>query len=180
MAFVKSQLQYLWNFQMIQIIFSQLFEANEKFRRHSTSRRDSANSAVNSLALSNLQTTNNGGFIRRAIEKASVSVSRSGSGISSSGSSQYRRLGSPETTVIALICTLYETALNTLTQVKLDILTGLCYQDLVLPHLWKFICSLGPQSPMKAYLDHLTLHSKSSLEFQILTLFCNCATHLIT
>lgn len=34
------------------------------------------------------------------------------------------KLGSPETTKVALICTLYYTALHTLTQLRLDILTG--------------------------------------------------------
>lgn len=36
----------------------------------------------------------------------------------------YRKLGSPETTKIALICSLYQTALHTLTQMKVEILTG--------------------------------------------------------
>lgn len=39
------------------------------------------------------------------------------------------KLGSPETTKVALICTLYHTALHTLTQLRLDILTGTLYQD---------------------------------------------------
>lgn len=37
----------------------------------------------------------------------------------------YRKLGSPETTKIALICSLYQTALHTLTQMKVEILTGM-------------------------------------------------------
>lgn len=36
----------------------------------------------------------------------------------------YRKLGSPETTRIALICSLYQIALHTLTQMKMEILTG--------------------------------------------------------
>lgn len=36
----------------------------------------------------------------------------------------YRKLGSPEATKIALICSLYQTALHTLTQMKIEILTG--------------------------------------------------------
>ncbi|GIY21740.1 ubiquitin-protein ligase E3B [Caerostris extrusa] len=94
---------------------------------------------------------------------------------------RYRRLGSPETTLVALTCNLYETALATLTQMKLDLLTGLCYQDMVLPNLWKFISSLGPGNGLKAFLDHLAVTTKTcSPEFQILVLFCDCATHLIT
>lgn len=37
----------------------------------------------------------------------------------------YRKLGSPEATKIALICSLYQTALHTLTQMKIEILTGM-------------------------------------------------------
>lgn len=36
----------------------------------------------------------------------------------------YRTLGSPEVHRIVLICSLYHTALNTLTQLQLDMLTG--------------------------------------------------------
>lgn len=36
----------------------------------------------------------------------------------------YRKLGSPDATKIALICSLYQTALHTLTQMKIEILTG--------------------------------------------------------
>ncbi|EEC03345.1 ubiquitin-transferase, putative [Ixodes scapularis] len=94
---------------------------------------------------------------------------------------QYRRLGGPETTTVALTCALFETALSSLTQLRLDILTGLCYQDLVLAHLWKLVRSLGPGHGVKAFLDLLALTTKaSSPEFMILVLFCDCATHLIT
>lgn len=91
------------------------------------------------------------------------------------------RLGSNETSVVALICSMYELALNTLTQMKHDILAGLSYKEIVLPHLWKFITRIGPNNPCRAFLDYLSLNSKSCApEFQILTLFCECATHLIT
>lgn len=36
----------------------------------------------------------------------------------------HRKLGSPECTKVALLCSIYQTALGTLTQLKLDILTG--------------------------------------------------------
>nr|CAD7429603.1 unnamed protein product [Timema monikensis] len=40
----------------------------------------------------------------------------------------HRKLGSPECTKVALLCSLYQTALGTLTQLRLDILTGLGVQ----------------------------------------------------
>lgn len=53
----------------------------------------------------------------------------------------YRKLGSPETTRIALICSLYHTALLTLTQVKLDILTGklICNKIQMISKIYLFI-----------------------------------------
>ncbi|XP_075221172.1 ubiquitin-protein ligase E3B isoform X2 [Lycorma delicatula] len=97
-------------------------------------------------------------------------------------SKQHRnKLGSPECTKIALICTLYQTALHTLTQLRLDIFTGLCYQDNILYQLWRFLYSLGPNCGLKSFLDLLAVNTKGTTpEFSILTLFADCMTHYIT
>ncbi|XP_043677000.1 ubiquitin-protein ligase E3B isoform X3 [Vespula pensylvanica] len=93
----------------------------------------------------------------------------------------YRKLGSPECTKIALICSMYQTALHTLTQMKQDILTGLCYQDKILYHMWLFLGTLGPHCGLKAFLDHLAANTKCTApEFQMLILFCDCMTHYVT
>lgn len=93
----------------------------------------------------------------------------------------YRKLGSPEVTKIALICSLYQSALHTLTQMKLDILTGLCYQDKILYHMWLLLGTLGPHCGLKAFLDHLAANTKCTApEFHMLMLFCDCLTHYVT
>lgn len=93
----------------------------------------------------------------------------------------YRKLGSPETTKIALICSLYQTAFHTLTEMKSDILTGLCYKDKILYHMWLFLGTLGPHCGLKAFLDHLAANTKCTApEFQMLILFCDCMTHYVT
>ncbi|EFN88458.1 Ubiquitin-protein ligase E3B [Harpegnathos saltator] len=93
----------------------------------------------------------------------------------------YRKLGSPETTKIALICSLYQTALHTLTQMKVEILTGLCYQDKILYHMWLFLGTLGPHCGLKAFLDLLAANTKCTApEFQMLILFSDCMTHYVT
>nr|CAD7569227.1 unnamed protein product [Timema californicum] len=93
----------------------------------------------------------------------------------------HRKLGSPECTKVALLCSLYQTALGTLTQLRLDILTGLCYQDNILCNLWRFLCSLGPHCGLKAFLDLLAVNTKCSApEFQMLILFSDCMTHYVT
>ncbi|CAG9585150.1 unnamed protein product, partial [Danaus chrysippus] len=116
--------------------------------------------------------SNPASFIRRAIE---ARTNRSNS------NKHYRKLGSPDCTKIALICSMYHTALHTMTQVKLDILTGLCNQDEILYSLWLFLCTLGPNCGLKAFIDLLTLNTKATApEFQMLVLFADCMTHYVT
>ncbi|XP_045445888.1 ubiquitin-protein ligase E3B [Melitaea cinxia] len=119
-----------------------------------------------------VQSSNPASFIRRAIE------ARTNRGNSNKN---FRKLGSPDCTKIALICSMYYTALQTMSQVKLDILTGLCNQDEILYSLWQFLCTLGPNSGLKSFLDLLALNTKASApEFQMLVLFSDCMTHYVT
>ncbi|CAH2073384.1 unnamed protein product, partial [Iphiclides podalirius] len=119
-----------------------------------------------------VQSNNPASFIRRAIE---ARTNRSNS------HKNYRKLGSPDCTKAALICSMYHTALQTMTQVKLDILTGLCNQDEILYSLWQFLCTLGPNCGLKSFLDLLAVNTKTSApEFQMLILFADCMTHYVT
>lgn len=84
----------------------------------------------------------------------------------------YRALGSPEVHRIVLLSSMYHTAMNTFSQLRLDILTGnnsnissilslitwytrvgLCYQGEVLYNMWLFLCSLGPTCGLRTFLD---------------------------
>ncbi|RWS12158.1 ubiquitin-protein ligase E3B-like protein [Dinothrombium tinctorium] len=192
LSHVKEQLQCLWSSQLIQVLFSQLFELNEKVKSQPPSRRGSVINTVSRegynpaiMAITAKESIEmSSGFLKRALEKAASVVNKNGNS-SVSGchtcSGPVRKMGTSEVTTISLICSMYVAALSTLTQVKLDILTGLCYQDLVLPNLWKFISSFGPRSSLQAFLDHLAVNTKiCAPEFQLLILFCDCATHLIT
>lgn len=59
--------------------------------------------------------------------------------------------------------------------------SGLCYQNSILYDLWLFLCSLGPNCGMKAFLDHLAFNTKCSApEFQMLQLFADCMAHYVT
>lgn len=55
-------------------------------------------------------------FLKRALEARSNRTN--------SQSNSYKSLGNPDIFQIMFVCSLYHTALNTLTQMKLDILTG--------------------------------------------------------
>ncbi|XP_012282275.1 ubiquitin-protein ligase E3B isoform X2 [Orussus abietinus] len=157
--YVKIQLSCLWTGKIVsQLIGQPLTELVEK------------EIPVQSEHQSTSMGTN---FFRRAFLE--VRTNRNNS------NKNYRKLGSPETTRIAMICSLYQTALHTLTHMKLDILTGLCYQDKILYHMWLFLCTLGPYCGLKAFLDHLAANTKCTApEFQMLILFCDCMTHYVT
>lgn len=211
MSHVKQQLQYLWNPQMIELIFAPLFEMTSaaaiEAGAAASSRKSSTipvttGSAVVQAALGSSETGTSGDnqtaatsvqgqsftswrqtFIGKAFERAASLGGRSGStsGLSGHCWNPIYKLGTPETSLIALVCSLYENAFTTLSQMKHDILSGLCFKELILPHLWRFITLIGPHNPARAYLDYLSMHSKSCApEFQILIIFCECATHLIT
>lgn len=51
---------------------------------------------------------------------------------------------------------------------------------LLLP-LWQLIQSLGPNCGLRPFLDHLSANAKGSApEFQILILFCDCLSYVVT
>ena len=91
------------------------------------------------------------------------------------------KLGHPDTYSISLVCSMYASAIKTLTQIRLEILAGLCYGDLLLPNLWSLLQSLGPYCGQKHFLDLLATNPKAtSPEFQMMILFADCMSHLLT
>uniref|UniRef100_A0A8D8W1E3 Ubiquitin-protein ligase E3B n=1 Tax=Cacopsylla melanoneura TaxID=428564 RepID=A0A8D8W1E3_9HEMI len=90
------------------------------------------------------------------------------------------KLGSPDVSRVTVTCSLYYSAISTFTQLKLDILTGLCYRDSILAQLWKFFTCLGPMCGMKSLLELFSVNPKAMCpEFNTLILFCDLMTHYI-
>lgn len=118
-------------------------------------------------------------------------------------------MDSAEVQKVCSICVLYQTALSTLTQIRLQILTGqshshfsdvsykaavvktslkcrrfsagLTHLDDLLPKLWAFICELGPQGGLKLFMECLNNDTEESKQLlAMLMLFCDCSRHLIT
>ncbi|XP_034942891.1 ubiquitin-protein ligase E3B isoform X2 [Chelonus insularis] len=164
-SYIKIQLSYLWTGKIVfQLMGQPLMEIVEKDIPMILSDQNHQNNQSSSTG------TN---IFRRAFLEARTNRNNT--------NKSYRKFGSPETTKIALICSLYQTALHTLTQMKLDILTGLCYQDKILYHMWLFLNTLGPQCGLRAFLDHFAANTKyNAPEFQMLILFCDCMTHYVT
>lgn len=197
---IKSQLSNLWSLKFLKIMFSDLIQINDKSENlENTKNSDNTAHSKRKNSLSPLKITLSNhpnestpnqpvfGMFRRAVERATTVMTKNISQSSfskltgSSGNSGRAKLLTPESSRISLACLMLHTTLKTLTTLKQDILTGLCLHDFILTKLWKFISSLGPHNGLKAFLEHLSICTKtSSPEFHILILFCECASHLIS
>ncbi|ELT93611.1 hypothetical protein CAPTEDRAFT_162148 [Capitella teleta] len=152
---VEQQLQMLWNVKMLHILFEQLFAYND----------------LQAVVEVKHQTATSKNIFKKALEKAAAHKTTC-----------KVRLDSPVLVSTCLACGMYLTAIQTLTQLKLSILSGLTCQDVLLPRLWKLITDLGPQCGLKAFMDVISAHNNdtSHVIFHLLHLGCATATHIIT
>ncbi|XP_028853145.1 ubiquitin-protein ligase E3B [Denticeps clupeoides] len=165
MPLVTRQLQYLWGVPVIRTLFydvlSKKLEAQDP-----TPPPPPPPTLQNNLPVKSL--------FKRAFQK-SASVRNILKPVGG------KRVDSAEVQKVCSICVLYQTALTTLTQIRLQILTGLTYLDDLLPKLWAFICELGLQGGLKLFLECLNNDTEESKQLlAMLMLFCDCSRHLIT
>ncbi|XP_063448958.1 ubiquitin-protein ligase E3B-like [Mytilus trossulus] len=153
MPFVVKQLQLLWSEKMIRLMFADLLNYIEI---------DTEKASKNPSPSKNI--------IKKALDKASTK---------SSGSKI--KLDSSVSTSTCLPCVLYQRTINTLSQLRMDILGGLSYNDVLLPILWKFLVDLGPNCGLKSFLELLSQAPNSTIHpvFSLLTVFCDAASHFI-
>lgn len=161
-ALVKQQFHLLWSHRSIKLLLgNKLIEVNKNYVRTEFQ-------IPNKTSSSNL--------LRRALELSSM-----GNNPNKNNKPIWRKLDSPEVVHISQVCALYYSALNTLFQLKIDILTGICYNDNILCDLWLFITSLGPYCGLKEFLDLFRSDDGlSKPQTAMLILFCDCMTHHIT
>ena len=96
-------------------------------------------------------------------------------------SRQEANLSSPEVVQIRNTCVLFELVLNSLTQLKMDVLTGLSFNEEFLLRLLKFLQQLGPDGGLSLILSFVSSESSQmSTSIQsLLILFCDCCSHLV-
>ncbi|KAJ8378256.1 hypothetical protein AAFF_G00244600 [Aldrovandia affinis] len=165
MPLVTKQLQYLWGVSVIRTLFSDVLSKKLE-SQEPTPPPPQPTTSQNNLPVKNL--------FKRAFQK-SASVRNILKPVGG------KRVDSAEVQKVCSICVLYQTALTTLTQIKLQILTGLTYLDDLLPKLWAFICELGPQGGLKLFIECLNNDTEESKQLlAMLMLFCDCSRHLIT
>ncbi|XP_059171742.1 ubiquitin-protein ligase E3B-like [Physella acuta] len=157
MPYVVRQLQLLWSDKMIRLMFAVLLEYTETSPVLDTEQTPSKNKNI----------------LKKALGKASSSKV---------STTQKIKLDSGIAFSTCLPCSLYQQIINTLTQLKMDILGGLAYNDILLPILWRFLCDLGPHCGLKTFIELLTQAPNSTIHpvFSLLSLFCETASHMIT
>lgn len=166
MYLITKQLQFLWAVPLIRILFSDILSRKLLEHAEPAPVQPQPSSPQTVLPVKSL--------LKRAFQKsASVrNILRPVGG---------RRVDSAEVRKVCNICVLYQTSLTTLTQIRLQILTGLTYLDDLLPKLWAFICELGPHGGLKIFLECLNNDTGESKQLlAMLMLFCDCSRHLIT
>lgn len=123
--------------------------------------------------------------------------------LSNTCQSNYKLTG-PHGSKVVAACSLYFTCLKTITQLRLDIITGtivllilniiifkfylfflitgLCYHEDTLYLLWRFLAFLDSHCGLKNLLDILESdkHNCDSGELHMLQLFCDSMSHYIT
>ncbi|XP_017269469.1 ubiquitin-protein ligase E3B [Kryptolebias marmoratus] len=165
MPLVTKQLQYLWGVSVIRTLFSDVLSKKLE-SQEPTPPPPQPSTSQNNLPVKNL--------FKRAFQK-SASVRNILKPVGG------KRVDSAEVQKVCSICVLYQTALSTLTQIRLQILTGLTHLDDLLPKLWAFICELGPQGGLKLFMECLNNDTEESKQLlAMLMLFCDCSRHLIT
>ncbi|KAM4577178.1 ubiquitin-protein ligase E3B [Odontesthes bonariensis] len=165
MPLVTRQLQHLWGVSVIRTLFSDVLSKKLE-SQEPTPPPPQPSTSQNNLPVKNL--------FKRAFQK-SASVRNILKPVGG------KRVDSAEVQKVCSICVLYQTALSTLTQIRLQILTGLTHLDDLLPKLWAFICELGPQGGLKLFMECLNNDTEESKQLlAMLMLFCDCSRHLIT
>lgn len=160
LTLIKKQLYLLWSHRTIKMLFGdslkELVAGYEKVE-FPTQQPPSTN------------------LFRRALEKTSSKTSHGKS------TKPWRKLGSTEVSRIAIVCSMYHASLQTLSQLKLDILSGLCYHDTLLHDLFILLASLGPNCGLKSMLELLSMSSVVyAPPLLMLLLFCDLMTHYVT
>lgn len=108
MPHVKIQLNYLWNSSIVQILLGNLLHQLVQ----NVDSPQASSSPQHNFSSSN--------FLKKVLEAR---------GNKTNTQRNYRALGSPEVHRVVLVCSLYYTALNTLSQLQLDILTGYYFTE---------------------------------------------------
>ena len=184
MSLIKRQVHLLWNHRTVKILLGDSlkelvaeYEKYEILMPPSSGPGGSGTSGQSSAAstAANLNT-----IIKRALDRSAPKQ------YFYPNHKTWRKIGSSEVAKVSLVASMYYSALTTLSQLKLDILSGLCYSDRILHDLYLLVTSLGPHCGLKGFLELLQVGSGGSSTggyappLLLLLLFCDSMTHYVT
>lgn len=168
-CYVRLQLHLLWSQPILNTIFSTLPPLLPPHEVSSGNREDSSSSSTVSGSRP--------WSLRRIFDKR-LSLSSSSRG---GKNGAVNKLNCPVVQQVAVTCSLYHLAMHTLSQLKMDVLTGLVYKSGVVPQLWWLLQSFGNNCGLKQFLERLAVATKpSSPEFHMIMLFFDSTAHLVT
>lgn len=157
LSLIKKQVNLLWSIKLTKLLLGdhlkQVASSMEKTDKDSSGPGNGSSS--NSI-------------IKKAIELRS--------GIINKSSKSSKKFDSFEVQRVATTCSMYYEALKTLPQLKLDILSGICYNGTILRDLWTLIISLG----IKGFIDLIRYDDVNNPPGLLLLLFCDSMTHYVT
>lgn len=165
LSLIRKQINLLWGIKLTKILLGDYLNSVANTLEKSNEKDGSGNSLNNPSGSAG--STNS--FLKKAIELKS--------GIINKGSKSFKKLfDSPEVLRISTTCAMYYESLKTLPQLKLDILSGICYNGSILRDLWTLINSLG----MKSFIDLIRYDDINNSPGLLLLLFCDSMTHYVT
>lgn len=164
LSLIRKQINLLWGHKLTKILLGDYLKSFASSLEKSSDKDMSVNLSSTTGASSSSNV-----FLKKAIELKS--------GIINKSSKSFKKLfDSPEVHRISTTCAMYYEALNTLPQLKLDILSGICYNGTILRDLWKLINSLG----MKSFIDLIRYDDINNSPGLLLLLFSDAMTHYVT
>eukprot|EP00095_Tigriopus_kingsejongensis_P002315 snap_masked-scaffold347_size200506-processed-gene-0.2 protein:Tk02315 transcript:snap_masked-scaffold347_size200506-processed-gene-0.2-mRNA-1 annotation:"ubiquitin-protein ligase e3b isoform x1" len=177
MGRVHLQLARLWSWKSIDKICSPLKGLLEEVSANKSQGEDpeAANGGVERTGFGK-----SAKFLLKAFERTKTHMSPSTRG-GSSGKGV--KLESGHVTAVGEICQLYKNAMNTLSQIRLEIISSLSYRNTLVLWLWQLIQSFGSDCGSKQFLDQLALTQRlgsPTPQLQILLLFSDCMAHILT
>lgn len=182
LSLIKRQVHLLWNHRTVKILMGdnlkELVVDYEKYEilMPAASTTVGSSTSTAAVAAAGLNT-----IIKRALDRGTTKQQ-----YFYPNHKTWRKLGSAEVAKVSLVATMYYSTLTTLSQLKLDILSGLCYSDRILHDLYVLISSLGPHLGLKGFLELLQVGSGGSIahgyapQLLLLLLFCDSMTHYVT
>lgn len=158
LSLIKKQVNLLWGVRLTKMLLG------DHLKQVAASMEKNDKDSVGSSGTS----SSSNSLIKKAIELKS--------GIINKSSKSYKKFDSFDIQRVSTTCAMYYEALVTLPQLKLDILSGICYNGTILRDLWTLIISLG----IKSFIDLIRYDDVNNPPGLLLLLFCDSMTHYVT